>query len=296
MKTWFRKLSIQNRLFVIFGVIIVICTLAVGFNLFNTVQIGAQNEVLDSLFRKVRNYYKAQNLLQQMDLAEKSFVAQGYDSYVDDFNNYNAQMETFIRHALIKATAPIEKNTLVALQEGLRRHIANFKDIIDPVYEENEKEEEEQNWESITAQQETLIEEIYGLNAKIDAMLEENYTVFDNTDTLQDNTQRGAILVSGVALIFFVILALVAAIVLTSQVNRPVQQLTEAVAVIEARQFDPAALQKLTGRQEEIGQLSREVVDMAAAIQQREQALQQQADDIRAKIRQREENRLIQQE
>jgi methyl-accepting chemotaxis protein len=284
MKTWFNRLNIQNRLFLVFGIVIVICTLAVGFNLLNTVQIGAQSEVLDRLFRTVREYYQAQDLLQKMDLAEKSFIAQGYDSYVDDFDNYSAQMETFIRQALIKASSPAEKNTLVALQEGLRRHVANFQAIIPAVYEED--------WDSVNAQQEVLFEEIYSLNGKINTMLEESYTTFDDTDTLQTLAQMGAFLVSSVALIFFVILALVAAIVLNSQVNRPVQQLTEAVAAIEARQFDPATLQKLTGRQEEIGQLSRALVDMAAAIRQREQTLQQQADEIRAKIRQREENRL----
>jgi len=288
MKTWFRRLSIQNRLFAVFGIIILICTLAVGFNLLNTVQVGAQNEILDSLFRKVRNYYKAQNLLQQMDLAEKSFVAQGYDSYVDDFDNYSTQMEVFIRQALIEAESATEKNTLVALQKTLQAHVGNFRAIGPAVYEED--------WDAVDQQQGTLYEEVYDLNEQINAILEESYTVFDDTDTLQTITQFGAILVSGVALIFFVILALVAALVLNSQVNRPVQQLTEAIAAIETGQFDPAALQKLTERQEEIGHLSRAVIDMAAAIQQREQALQQQADDIRAKIRQREENRLLQQE
>ncbi len=284
MKTWFRRLSIQNRLFVVFGIIILICTLAVGFNLLNTVQVGAQNEILDSLFRKVRNYYKAQNLLQQMDLAEKSFVAQGYDSYVDDFDNYSTQMEVFIRQALIEAESATEKNTLVALQKTLQTHVDNFRAIVPAVYEED--------WDTVEQQQGTLYEEIYDLNEQINAILEESYTVFDDTDTMQTITQFGAILVSGVALIFFVILALVAALVLNSQVNRPVQQLTEAITAIETGQFDPATLQKLTGRQEEIGQLSRAVVDMAAAIQQREQTLQQQADEIRAKIRQREEKRL----
>ncbi len=285
MKTWFRRLSIQNRLFVVFGIIILICTLAVGFNLLNTVQVGAQNEILDSLFRKVRNYYKAQNLLQQMDLAEKGFVAQGYDSYVDDFDNYSTQMEVFIRQALIEAESATEKNTLVALQKTLQAHVDNFRAIVPAVYEGD--------WDTVEQQQGTLYEEVYDLNEQINAILEESYTVFDDTDTMQTITQFGAILVSGVALIFFVILALVAALVLNSQVNRPVQQLTAAVAAIETGQFDPATLQKLTGRQEEIGQLSRAVVDMAAAIQAREQTLQQQADDIRAKIRQREENRLV---
>lgn len=284
MKTWFNQLNIQNRLFLVFGIIILICTLAVGFNLLNTVQIGAQSEELDRLFRTVRTYYQAQDLLQKIDLAEKSFIAQGYDSYLDDFDNYSAQMETFIRQALIKASSPAEKNTLVALQEGLRSHFANFQAIIPAVYEEDE--------DSVDAQQEVLFEEIYSLNGKIITMLDESYTVFEDTDTEKDNAQFRAFLVSSIALILFLILALVAAIVLNSQVNRPVRRLTEAVAAIETGQFDPAALQKLTGRQEEIGQLSRAVVDMAAAIQQREQSLQQQADNIRAKIRQREENRL----
>ncbi len=283
MKTWFRKLSIQNRLFTVFGVIILICALAVGFNLYNTIQIGAQDEVLERLFRRVREFYQAQSILQQMDLAEKSFVAQGYDSYVDDFENYGAQMEAFIRQALIKAETPAEKNTLVALQETLQTHTANFRAIIPAVYEAD--------WDAVSQQQEALFEEIYNLNEKIDAILEDSYTTFDDTDTIQTMAQLGAILVSAVALLFFVILTLVAAIVLNNQANRPIQRLTEAVSAIETRQFDPAALQKLTVRQEEIGQLTRAFVDMAAAIQAREQALQQQADEIRAKIKQREENR-----
>ncbi|MBN2389510.1 MAG: hypothetical protein JXR84_02220 [Anaerolineae bacterium] len=288
MKTWFNKLNIQSKLFIVFGILILICTLAIGFNLLNTVRIGAQSEVLDLLFRTLREYYQAQNILQKMDLAEKSFIAQGYDSDLDAFDNYNAQMETFVRQALIKASSPEEKNALVALQEALQSHAANFQAIIPAVYEKE--------WESVDAQQEVLFEEIYSLNAKIEGILEESYIVFEDTDALQYITQLGAFFISSIALIFFVILAIVAAIVLNGQFNRPSQQLIEAIAAIEARQFDPATLAKLTGRQEEIGQLSRTIVDMAAAIQQREQTLQQQADEIRAKIRQREENRLIQQE
>ena len=285
MKTWFNKLNIQSKLFIVFGDLILICALAVGFNLLAMVQIGAQSEVLDRLLGSVREYYQAQDILQKMDLAEKSFIAQGYDIHLDKFDNYSAQMETFIRQALIKASSPDEKNTLVSLQEALQSHTANFQAIIPAVYEAD--------WESVDAQQDVLFDEIGSLNAKIDTILEESYIVFDDTDMLQYITQIGAFVVSSIALIFFVILAIVAAIVLNSQVNRPVQQLTEAVSAIEARQFDPAALQKINRRQEEIGQLSRVIVDMAAAIQQREQDLQQQADEIRAKIRQREENRLV---
>ncbi len=282
MKTWFKKLSIQNRLFMVFGIIILTCTLAVGFNLFNTVQVGAQSEVLDRLFGKVREFYQAQDLLQKMDLAEKSFVAQGYDSYLDDFDNYSAQMEAFIRQALIEADQPREKNALIALQETLQTHADNFRAIIPAVYEEE--------WDAVNEQQGTLFTEIDDLNDKVNAILEESYTTFDDMDTWQTLTQFGAVLASAIALVVFVILAFIAAIVLSSQVNRPIRRLTEAVAAIEARQFDPTTVQKYAGRQEEIGQLARAFVDMAAAIQQREQTLQQQADEIRAKIAQREEN------
>ena len=288
MKTWFNRLNIQSKLFTVFGILILICTLAIGFNLLNTAQIGTQSEVLDRLFRTVREYYQAQDTLQKMDLAEKSFIAQGYDSHLDAFDNYSAQMETFIRQALIKASSLDEKNILVALQEALQSHTANFQAIIPAVYEED--------WESVDAQQEVLFDEISSLNAKINAILEEDYIVFEDIDTLQYIAQVGAFFISSIALIFFVVSALIAAIVLNSQFNQPSQQLIEAVEAIEKRQFDPATLQKLTGRQEEMGQLARAIVDMAAAMQQREQALQQQADEIRAKIHQREENRLTQQE
>jgi methyl-accepting chemotaxis protein len=294
MKTRFESLSIQNRLFTIFSVIILLGALTAGFTITNTLQIGAQNEKLHILFGEVREIYQARGVLQRMNLAEKSYVAQSADNYLEDFNNASAQMEAFIRQALIKADNPGEKNTLITLQDTLYSHIGDFRALVPAIREESAKAEDAQNWVSIGAQQAALEVQLDSLNTKIDAIAEAKYTMFEETDERQSRLQRGALGVSIIALIFFAGLTFFTAIVLHNQVNRPSQQLLDAITAIENRQFDPAALQKLTERQAEIGQLARAVVAMAAGIQQREQALQQQADDIRAKIRQREENRLVQ--
>jgi nitrogen fixation/metabolism regulation signal transduction histidine kinase len=69
------------------------------------------------------------------------------------------------------------------------------------------------------------------------------------------------------------------------QINLPIEQLASATKDLQAGKFQPPELKELVKRNDEIGILSREFINMAASIEQRKTKLQQEAEEIRAKIR-----------
>jgi hypothetical protein len=107
--------------------------------------------------------------------------------------------------------------------------------------------------------------------------------VYLPTDRLQaimvEARQQGIVLEATVLLI-----GLLMALWLTRLVTQPAMQLTAAAAAVEAGTFDPASIDSLTRRKDELGQLSRVFQHMAREVYAREQALKQQVQELRIEI------------
>ena len=71
-------------------------------------------------------------------------------------------------------------------------------------------------------------------------------------------------LISIITLLFCLASAIVAAVVITKQVNQPIQLLTDGVASVEERHFEPELVADLAERPDEIGHLVHSFVDMVS--------------------------------
>ncbi|MEW5869003.1 MAG: hypothetical protein AB1894_06980 [Chloroflexota bacterium] len=80
-------------------------------------------------------------------------------------------------------------------------------------------------------------------------------------------------------------LIIFAALTISHQINQPLILLADELKHIQENNFNPSTLDKLTKRQDEMGYLAREYLQMASAVQNRQAMLQQEAEEIRGKIR-----------
>jgi hypothetical protein len=88
------------------------------------------------------------------------------------------------------------------------------------------------------------------------------------------------------ALVAFLLVVVLAGLVIARQVNMPRLLLEDAAEAAANGTFDPASLESLVDRQDEIGHLGREFIAMTAAADQRYANLQAQVDDMRARLEQ----------
>jgi len=77
----------------------------------------------------------------------------------------------------------------------------------------------------------------------------------------------------------------VVAWIVARQIHGPLIGMTDELQRIAEERFDPAVLDGLAARRDEVGYLAREYLQMASAVLHRQANLQQEADEIRAKIR-----------
>ena len=124
----------------------------------------------------------------------------------------------------------------------------------------------------LTRQRDKIIAALYAINADIDAF------------------QITVMLTAIVSLAGFIGLAFVALWLLHRQVNAPLVTFTRAAhqlaaGVDAAGKFDPAPLQPLAARSDEIGAIAAGLLSTAAALEGRQSALAAEAAEIKAKIR-----------
>jgi len=77
---------------------------------------------------------------------------------------------------------------------------------------------------------------------------------------------------------------IVASMVLARRVTRPIDQLRDAAAAVEAGRFDPASLSSLTQRPDELGKLAQVFTRMALEVRAREQGLIRQVQALQIEI------------
>ncbi len=93
----------------------------------------------------------------------------------------------------------------------------------------------------------------------------------------------GALRIASMVLIACLFLGLF----LSRQVTRPVNALSAAALAIETDSFKPAALDEFKDRPDEIGNLSRAVIEMAKVVRDREQALNRKVEELQIQIDER---------
>ena len=132
---------------------------------------------------------------------------------------------------------------------------------------------------------EQAYEIIPGLFTRLDEMIERYSQQIDEVNEIAELYQVGEVVGTILGLLIFGLLALLALLLIHLQVNTPLRRLSEAVAQIECGDFDPASLQKMAARRDEIGAIAGELIKTAAQLAQRRAGLEKEARTIRSKIK-----------
>jgi len=278
MKTRFKQLNVQGKLLAVFGIITLIGALTIGVNILGVTILGSGSSTLFEQVKKLESIYEAQNNIQGMELATVGYLSSQNPIRLDEFQHYSAQLDEFIRESLLAAESPSEKAALYELERINQIRETTFFSLVDAV--------DANDWDSIYEMQGQGEEDLRAMYAQIDALSGEITQVLDETDAQKVFFEIAAAIISSIALIAFLGLAVMAAVLISQQVNRPVARLSQAVTALENKQFESSTLDDLNSRTDEIGQLTQAFVHMAKEVNAREENLLQQAKTIRTRIEQ----------
>ena len=276
--------NLHARLVLVFSFLFVFCVLALSVFLFNVLHLISLNDQSRFVFEENRRIYQLEVMLKQYHLGLK---------------NYSISSSSLAEMRLAALDRRIDE-TLLALQDqpptgdlALIEAIASQKtalsvlagQIIASVDEQDALDYDDQEWgevERLSLQADQLFDLLYSdLETLRRAGLEQ-------LQGLQDEAALFSMFAMALGILSipaFLFLALAVAFIIYAQIHLPLEQLARAARDLQSRQFNPASLDGLARRDDEIGVMAREFLQMASAVEQRTAQLAQEALEIRAKIR-----------
>jgi methyl-accepting chemotaxis protein len=276
MKRRFNQLSIQGKLFAIFGFFILLAALVVGTNTYTVLHIAQGNAMLQRIFTQLMESYTAMSLIQQLEGAERAYFISDDPSYLDELAEYSARVDTLLRESMLKAEDRHNKADVYSLQQLKWTHDDTLEMLADAF-----NADDWNRYEVAIEQAGAEIEEMYAL---VGGLIERDKVALAKIDDETSSVQLSGLGLNAVTLILFVGLAAAAALVISVQVFRPILLVDEAIAALRGGTFDPHQLAPLSGRSDEIGALVRALLGMAEATGRRREALEQAAAEIRAEL------------
>lgn len=276
--------NLQARLMLVFSILLVFCVLALSVFLFNILQLVSLNNQSRVVFEENRRVYQLEMMLKQYQIGLKNYTASA--SSLAEMRL--AALDERIDEALLalQNQPPMEDPApFESLAEQKVSLSALAGQIIAGVDEQDQLDYEDQDWSEVAK----LSLDANALFAKL--YVEIGAVRAAGVDELDDLSSRAglfswfALIVALLSVPAFIFLALLVALIIYLQINLPMEQLARAAQDLKNRQFNPADLSGLVKRNDEIGQLARDFIQMAAAVEQRTELLQKEAAEIRAKIR-----------
>jgi len=283
-KSSISRSNTQSRLVLVFSVLFVFCVLALSVFLFNILNIVALNDQSRTVFEENRRIYQLETMFKQYhlglvnysvtssSLAEMRLAA--LDQRIDETLLALQQQPPTGNSALFEALA-VKKETLAAL----------VAQIIDEVDDQDALDYEDQDWseaERLTVQINQQFDSLY---ADLRLLRNEGRAQLDALVQQAEFSSLLAMIVGLLSIPAFLGLAFLVAVTIYAQINLPLEKLAQAARDLKERKFNPADLEKLARRGDEIGGMAREFLKTAESVQARTSELEQEAAEIRAKIK-----------
>lgn len=274
MRRIFSTFTIQNKLSAVFGIFMLLAAIVVGIMIINIVRVADGNARLERTFAKLVESYDAQVLIQRLEAAEQGLFVNSDIYALDALTKHSNRLDTFIREALLKAEGDDDKATIYQLQQVKQDHDETIAMLSDAVYEEDEA-----TFDTYLDQADLEIAEMYDL---VDALIARDYETMDEVDYQTTTLQMIGMGLSFASLVAFAVLALIAALIISTGIFRPILAIHAAVNDFRAGSYNPEQMTALARRGDEIGKLARAFVTMAEAVNQRREAQAQEAAKLRA--------------
>ncbi len=272
-----RFVSSQTRLNLVFTLLFLVAvSILTGFIKTSTSTM-AYNAEARNTYAQARKLFQAQVYLQQFERALNAYeLTADYDTLSEYHSSY-ARLQQSLANAAAETEIPEEKAGLDSLIQDLATLHQQFGQVIRAV--------DEEDWETVTAldsQAYTLVGPIFD---QIDGLIQARTGTLSELRSEVTDFSDLAWLAIALALPTFLVVVIIATLVISRQIHAPFIRMTDELKHIQADRFDQAALGSLSKRQDEVGYLVREYLQMAFAVLNRQAGLQQEASEVRAKIR-----------
>jgi methyl-accepting chemotaxis protein len=273
--------NLQARLTLVFSVLFVFSVLALSFFLFNILQLVSLNEQARTIFEQNRRLYQAETLARQYQIQLNLYLTNASPNAAMVFYALEYQLDDVLFQ--LESNPPVGDTDDYASLFERREAIG---DIAFEIFEVIVNEEfEEPDWDAVADLGFEADEYFKQMYADLHLLRAEGADELAAVQTQAQTFGLFAGIIGVVALPAFVGLALLVALIIYFQIHLPMAQLERAAKELQTRQFDPASLEKLSRREDEIGAMAREFLEMAESVSARTVQLEQEAAEIRAKIR-----------
>lgn len=272
-----RFVSSQTRLNLVFTLLFLVAVIILTGFIKTSTSTMAYNAEARNIYAEARKLFQAQVYLQQFERALNAYeLTADYDTLSEYHSSY-ARLQQSLANAAAETEIPEEKAGLDSLIQDLATLHQQFGQVIQAV--------DEEDWETVTAldsQAYTLVGPIFD---QIDGLIRARTETLSELRSEVTDFTGLAWLAIALALPIFLVVVTIATLVISRQIHAPLIRMTDELKRIQEDRFTPAALGSLSERQDEVGYLAREYLQMASAVLNRQAGLQQEASEVRAKIR-----------
>jgi len=272
-----RFVSSQTRLNLVFTLLFLVAVIILTGFIKTSTSTMAYNAEARTTYAQARKLFQAQVYLQQFERALNAYeLTADYDTLTEYHSSY-ARLQQSLANTAAETGIPEEKAGLDNLIQDLAALHQQFGQVIQAV--------DEEDWEAVTAldgQAYTLVGPIFD---QIDALIQARTGTLSELRSEVSGFTGQAWLAIALALPVFLVVVVIATLVISRQIHAPLIRMTAELKHIQEERFDPAALGSLPERQDQVGYLAREYLQMASAVLNRQAGLQQEASEVRAKIR-----------
>jgi nitrogen fixation/metabolism regulation signal transduction histidine kinase len=271
--------DLQSRLVLTFSALFMFCVLALSIFLFNVLQLVSLSNQAQMLYEQNQHVYKLESMFKQYHLDIKNYAISSSPLAEQRLTALQRRIDEILHN---QPSVSTDFKVIISQNADIQTLAAQ---IIEAVDDQDALEYDQQDWSEVAALSLTINNRFADLHADLELMRVEAQEELDNL-TLQ--AEVFSLLVLGISLLSiptFLALALIVAMTIYAQINLPLEQLTQAAQDLKERKFKPSDIEGLTHRQDEIGAIARDFLQMASAVEKRAEILKQEAEEIRAKIR-----------
>jgi methyl-accepting chemotaxis protein len=284
LSRWSNNQNLQARLTLIFTILFVFCIITISILLFNITKMISYNSLARNIFEDSRQVYQLELMLKQYQLGLKHYVISSSPNAEQQLAALDLRIDETI--AALKIENSVANTTVLERVANKKEELSALADrILIAVDEQESKDVENQDWgivAEIDEQADLLFKALY---ADVSLIRTAAIQQLDDIGYEAETYRLFVYLLSLLVIPAFLALALIVALIVYLQINLPVEQLVRATRDLQERKFNPADIEKLSHRSDEIGAMARDFIKMAIAVEQRTSQLQQEANEIRAKIR-----------
>jgi len=268
--------NLQSRLVLTFSALFVFCVLALSLFLFNILQVVSLNNQAQTLYEENQRIYQLESMFGGYHL--------GIKNYAISASPLAEQRLTALERRIDEALQDLEDRPpadIPADFDALARRNAELQALAAQIIEAVDDED----WDAAATLSHDANNRFDALYAGLGTMRAEAREQLESLAWVSESFSYLVLVIGLLSIPAFILLALLVAMILYAQISLPLEQLAQAAQDLKERQFNPADLGNLAQRQDEIGDMAREFLKTAAAVEQRSELLKQEAEEIRAKIR-----------